>query len=168
MDITIQDLGSIGEFIASLGVFVSLIYLASQTRSNTKAIRAQTRSSISDQIITIQSLMFNNDDYRSAFAKAMSSDALEPAESDLLEREALLYFKHMENAQFQYESGLYDSEEYEAQRRIWIKRFRMHPYWRDAWGRYKDTLSPRLVAEVQPIVDGSKEPADEAGIRDAT
>lgn len=153
MEITTQDLGSIGEFVASIGVIVSLVYLAVQTKSNTRAIRAQTRSSITDQVLTVQSLMFDSDEYRRAFAKYARNETLDPSERDLLDREALLFFKHMENAQFQYESGLYDSGEYEAQRRIWIKRFRVHSYWRDAWEFYKDTLSPRLVAEVQPIVD---------------
>ena len=98
---TTQDLGSIGEFVASIGVVVSLIYLAIQTRSNTRAIRAQTRSSITDQVLTVQSLMFDSDDYRRAFAKYACNETLDPSERDLLEREALLFFKHMENAQFQ-------------------------------------------------------------------
>ncbi len=36
---TIQDLGAIGSLIASIGVVVSLIYLAVQLRQNTQGIR---------------------------------------------------------------------------------------------------------------------------------
>lgn len=40
---TIEDLGSIGELLAAVGVMISLIYLAVQLRSNALAIRAESR-----------------------------------------------------------------------------------------------------------------------------
>ena len=40
---TIEDLGNIGELIAAVGVIISLIYLAVQLRSNTLALRADSR-----------------------------------------------------------------------------------------------------------------------------
>ena len=59
----------------------------------------------------------------------------------------------MENAQYQYENGLYDVEEFEAQRKIWARRFNTQPYWREAWIFFRDTLSPRLVAEIEVILN---------------
>ncbi len=41
MTLTIQDLGSLGEFLGSIAVLVTLVYLAFQTRQNTIAIAAQ-------------------------------------------------------------------------------------------------------------------------------
>ena len=41
MTLTIQDLGSLGEFFGSIAVLATLIYLALQTRQNTMAIAAQ-------------------------------------------------------------------------------------------------------------------------------
>ena len=41
MTLTIQDLGSLGEFFGSIAVLATLIYLAMQTRQKTLAIRAQ-------------------------------------------------------------------------------------------------------------------------------
>ncbi len=38
---TIQDLGALGEFLGSIAVLATLVYLALQTRQNTMAIRAQ-------------------------------------------------------------------------------------------------------------------------------
>ncbi len=150
---TVEDLGNIGEFIASIGVVISLIYLALQTRDNTKAIRAQTRSALTDQVITIQSQTFQNEFYRRTAIKHQSGESLDALEQDILYREALLFFKHMENSQFQFENGLYDANEYAAQREVWVHRFSTFPPWREAWEFYKPILSPRLVSEVQPIVD---------------
>ncbi len=41
MNLTIQDLGALGEFFGSIAVLATLIYLALQTRQNTMAISAQ-------------------------------------------------------------------------------------------------------------------------------
>ncbi len=41
MTLTIQDLGALGEFLGSIAVLATLIYLALQTRQNTMAISAQ-------------------------------------------------------------------------------------------------------------------------------
>jgi hypothetical protein len=39
--VTIQDLGSIGEFVAAIATLVTLVYLAFQVRQNTQIARAQ-------------------------------------------------------------------------------------------------------------------------------
>jgi hypothetical protein len=46
---TLQDLGAIGEMIGAVGVIVSLVYLATQIRQNTRAARASTNRAISEQ-----------------------------------------------------------------------------------------------------------------------
>ena len=45
MELSIQDLGSVGEFVSSIAVILTLIYLAVQTRQTQKMIRGQTRQS---------------------------------------------------------------------------------------------------------------------------
>ena len=45
---TLADLGNLGEFIASIGVLITLIYLAIQIRQNTAATRIQIRQAISE------------------------------------------------------------------------------------------------------------------------
>jgi hypothetical protein len=160
---SIDELGSIGEFIASIGVIVSLVYLALQTKANTSAVKAQTRSSLTDQVLGIQSQMFQSDSYRIAFQKYMENEELNSLDQDILRREALLFFKHMENAQFQYDSGLYDQKEYEAQRGVWKNRFNSHGFWIDAWDQFGPTMSPSLVSNVQPIVDEARKGSDSDG-----
>ncbi len=43
---TLQDLGSIGEFVGAVGVIVSLVYLATQIRQNTRAVRSSAQQEI--------------------------------------------------------------------------------------------------------------------------
>jgi hypothetical protein len=40
VEVTLQDLGSIGEFIAAIATLITLIYLAAQIRQNTRSVRA--------------------------------------------------------------------------------------------------------------------------------
>ena len=41
MEWTVQDLGAIGEFVASIAVVISLIYVGTQLRQNSKLARIQ-------------------------------------------------------------------------------------------------------------------------------
>ena len=43
---TLEDLGNIGEFVAAILVFVSLLYLAIQIRQNTKSVRTSTYQAV--------------------------------------------------------------------------------------------------------------------------
>ena len=41
MEISLQELGSIGEFVAAIATLITLVYLATQIRQNTKVAKAQ-------------------------------------------------------------------------------------------------------------------------------
>jgi hypothetical protein len=43
MDWTIQNLGALGEFVGSIGVIITLVYLAVQIRQNTQSVRVNNR-----------------------------------------------------------------------------------------------------------------------------
>ena len=53
MPLTIQDLGALGEFLGSIAVLVTLIYLALQTRQNTKALGAQADAARIGALLTL-------------------------------------------------------------------------------------------------------------------
>ncbi len=70
MTLTIQDLGSLGEFFGSIAVLVTLVYLAFQTRQNRMAISAQLDAAV---IVARQDL---------ALSVATSSDLAEALRED--------------------------------------------------------------------------------------
>ncbi len=72
MTLTIQDLGSLGEFFGSLAVLATLIYLALQTRQNTTAIAAQL------DVARISALQTN------CLTRATSSELLEAMAEDAI------------------------------------------------------------------------------------
>ena len=49
---SIADLGSLGEFVSSLAVLLTLIFLTLQMRQNTKAVKASTAAEMTSQWLT--------------------------------------------------------------------------------------------------------------------
>ena len=70
---TLQDLGSLGEFVGAIGVVVSLIYLAQQMRQNTTSVRAASFNSMTENSIRILEHSFRDADF---------ADFLDRAEQD--------------------------------------------------------------------------------------
>jgi len=52
IDMTFQDLGNIGEFVAALATVATLVYLAIQIRSNTNAVRSAATQSVHEAFAT--------------------------------------------------------------------------------------------------------------------
>ena len=50
---TLQDLGSLGEFVGALGVVISLVYLARQMNQNTTSVRAASFNSMTENSIRL-------------------------------------------------------------------------------------------------------------------
>ena len=50
---SLEDLGNLGEALGGLAVLVTLVYLAIQTRENTKALRAATFQQVVDSFADI-------------------------------------------------------------------------------------------------------------------
>ena len=75
MTLTIQDLGALGEFLGSIAVLVTLVYLAFQTRQNRMAISAQLDAT---RISTSQSLQLTLAT-SGELQEALLEDRVEPA-----------------------------------------------------------------------------------------
>ena len=57
---TIQDWGAIGEVLGAIGVILTLLYLASQLRQNTRAMRSSTYQTYSALAMNISDYMAEN------------------------------------------------------------------------------------------------------------
>jgi hypothetical protein len=53
-----MELGALGEFIGSIAVVLSLIYLAIQVRQNMRMVRASVRQSISEDVQKLSLIAF--------------------------------------------------------------------------------------------------------------
>ena len=71
---TIQELGSIGEFVAALATIATLIYLAVQVRQNTRALRSSTFQDLSGGMTKVSEAIATHPDLSTLMVKG--SDGL--------------------------------------------------------------------------------------------
>ena len=60
--VTLNELGSLGEFISGIAVVVTLIYLAAQIRHNTRAVRSSMHHAMIDSTLRIAESVSDNAD----------------------------------------------------------------------------------------------------------
>ena len=74
------------EIITAVGVIASLLFVATEIRANTRAVRGQTLQGISDQSLTVNMALVSVPELRQAFSKAMAGQVVQltPDEEDVL------------------------------------------------------------------------------------
>jgi len=123
--VTLQELGSLGEFLGSVGVIVSLIYLAVQIRQNTRSVRAATQQSFVDVNASFAGLLLNNDHMAHVYRVGIA-DQDELTEDQRVQFDMLMvtYFRNMQNLFQQRERGMLEEDVWEGSRRhmLWYIR----------------------------------------------
>jgi hypothetical protein len=106
---TVQDLGAIGEFIASIAVLVTLIYLAIQSTQTKRQMKISIRQARTDTVIRLQLERISNESVKSALMKATGGAVLPwmvaaqekfgltPEEADTLYWHGIAFFHYHAN-----------------------------------------------------------------------
>jgi hypothetical protein len=147
--VTLQDLGSIGEFLGALGVIISLIYLAVQIRQNTRSLRASTQQAVLDTQSNFSMLLLHNDNVARVFRVGIE-DLGELSDDERIQLDTLLItaFRIFQNLYLQHESSMIEEELWDGYRRnmLWYMR---RPGVLDWWKSRKGLYSPAFVAFLQ-------------------
>ncbi len=134
---TLQDLGSIGEFVAAIATLATLVYLALQIRQNTRAVLTNTQQSLMDAASTIQASITEHPDVPALLIKANDDpNSLTPEESLRFEFFATRIFGQYENAFFFYRQRLMEPELWQP----WnagLSQFVQTPGFRKFWTEHK-------------------------------
>ncbi len=147
-----EAIGAVGEILGAGAVVVTLVYLVVQLRQNTVAMRAQTRSAVTDQILEIQRTMLETPGLMEALAKTDSADTLNDQERRAARTNTIGWLRHWENVHFQYRVGTFEAPEYLAQRKVWRERLERSIYLREIWDQSRQFFSPELCGEIDTIV----------------
>ena len=108
MELSIQDLGALGEFVGAIAVVITLLYLVVQLRQNTKSVRASTHQAISSSYIEVFQAL-QDSDFSSVYVEGMRQyDSLTGEQQVRFNAFALRLFKVQEDAYFQWQNGNYD------------------------------------------------------------
>ncbi len=69
---TIFELGAVGEFVGSIGVVFTLIYLAFQIRQNTKAVQASAVDASISKVTSVRQSMVENPEVSRTYTKGLA------------------------------------------------------------------------------------------------
>ncbi len=160
---TLQDLGSIGEFIAAVATLVTLVYLAHQIRQNTSSVRASMfQGAVRDMAAASDVLSSNAELARIWRTGIVDFEALEPDESWQFAAYALGLFRRMENVFFQTQHGALDAGFGESVVGS-VRIMRSQPGIVAWWGRARDMFSPDFREYVDLEFTRGDEPASQTG-----
>ena len=158
---TLQDLGSLGEFVGALGVVVSLVYLARQMHQNTISVRAASFNSMTENSIRILEHSFRDADF-AGFLHRAEQDPSSLSQMELVRWNAYMtaVYRHFGNLVYQYRVGVLDRQMWQSYRDTLKKDLRT-PSWRSWFEENKESFSTSLVDLVERAVGELEEEAEE-------
>ncbi len=120
--VSLSDLGNLGEFISSIAVVVTLIYIAIQVKQNSytleesaKLVRAQSRQASTQLQVGFQDLVLTDSNIRdiyTRFAAGEDLSDLSPEDIKLLEGITIRSMYIFSDDHYRYQLGLLDESEW--------------------------------------------------------
>jgi hypothetical protein len=107
---SLEDLGNLGEFVGSIAVLATLIYLAIQIRQNTVATRIQIRQAIADSQFANINSRATDDRLPIIIAKVNANEELNPEEEQRLYFHLDATLRQFENIYYHFNAGVLDEE----------------------------------------------------------
>ncbi len=147
-----EAVGAVGEILGAAAVVITLVYLVAQLRLNTTAIKAQTRSSLTDQMLAIVTVHSTNPRLVDAELKTMSGAPIDATEQRLMYMYRFAWFRQWENQFYQFRHRMLDESEFSSARNSWVQVLD-RPDWREEWHGIKSQFSPEFVVEIDSILN---------------
>lgn len=142
---SIEELGSVGEFLSSIAVLVSLIYLAIQIRRSTEAARTSTYQSVVSDFGALNRAMASEPELSILFVNAMEDfDSLSAVEKARVSQLYFAVFHYFENMYYQYQKGYLESEVWQGWERLMLT-YHSRPGFQSWWILRHDVFSKSFV-----------------------
>ncbi|HPE73915.1 MAG TPA: hypothetical protein PK018_17385 [Candidatus Competibacter sp.] len=145
--------------IANLSVLAGIVFVAIELRQNTTAIEAQTRDSIADKQMNYYGMLATNPELASVVVTATSQgmDSLDPVQQRMWIGFASVVFTEWENSQYQYQLGLFSTDEFDG-RIANMRKMMATPGFRAAWKNERLKFSSNFQSLIDPMTaDDSKD-----------
>jgi hypothetical protein len=109
--VSLQDLGSIGEFVAAIATIATLVYEAVQVRQNTRALRSSTFQGIAEDMSRTTEAIATHPELSALMVKASSGlEHLTPEERVRYSFAFLMVFRRLEAVYVQAQLGSIEQE----------------------------------------------------------
>ena len=163
---TIQDWGAVGEIVSAIGVIVTLVYLATQIRQNTRQIRSEGHQAIADAYSnTLGQLLADGKLFKSLIRGCQdweSISAFEQSQCHIFFHQHLMHFR----TAFQLQAkGAIDEDVYTSIENVHI-RFMANPGNRVWWDMVGQSLVEakfaKLINERLATIQGTDQATTQA------
>jgi len=160
---TLQDLGSLGEFVGAIGVVISLIYLARQMSQNTISVRAASFNSMTENSIRLLENTFRDGDFANFLHRAEGDpSSLSPDERVRWDAYMTAVYRHFGNLVYQYRVGVLDEQMWQSYRET-LKQHLSIRSWLTWFEQNKGSFSRSLVELVAEATQELEAEGFEAG-----
>jgi len=150
-------IGAIGEVIGGVGVVASLLYLAVQTRQNTRAVRVASFHQVADSFSELSLAVFQDPSLVSLITRSRSEpDSLTPEDTARFGFFLLTLFRRAESMFFHCEQGALQRESWVGIHRT-LEVMLTHPMADQWWSESADRFNPTFRAYIEELrlIDGS-------------
>ena len=141
-------LGQTVSILANIGVIAGIIFLALELRQNTDAVRANTYQELNAVVQAFNSMFIANPEVSEFFVKTADIDYdLQPEEAMRLRAFISSFYRHADNAYFQYKLGTLTEEQMRSLLVPIILNIQRRPRLRQEWedGVDRLLLTPELA-----------------------
>ncbi len=153
MDMTLDDLGNIGEVVGAIGVIITLVYLGIQIGRSTKATRQQSYHNLVTRKSEWLNLLADNEEVAKLWLSGMTGESMNPVESQRFVATMLSLMSHFQDVFLQRRAGIIEDSVWEAEQRLLAAVVNL-PGVNDWWREATQYFLPEFVgavAKVEPI-----------------
>ncbi|MGD8415480.1 MAG: hypothetical protein PVH91_00340 [Pseudomonadales bacterium] len=148
-------IGATAEFLGAIGVIVTLFYLASQLRRNSRALEAATNQAVSDATQERLLAPAQNVALAAAFSKSRIGEALSPTEETQLAFFSRATFRGIQNIFFQHRKGLISDEVWRDYEQVLMGQSTAS-HTKEWWRRERPTFDRDFVRAYESLISSAK------------
>ena len=145
-----EAVGAVGEILGASGVIITLVYLASQLRQNTKALHSASYSHWNEVGNSWAQFYANFAADLSEIEQVAKFEELTPRQQKILRAEAFIANSQAETAFLQYRAGTLDHDVFEARMAQYIAFVKDDDLLRETWwAMARDSMVPEFAAFIE-------------------
>ena len=142
---TLEALANIGEFVSSLAVLISLVYLAIQIRKSTETARMSTYQAIVSDFGAANQALASSPELAGIYVEALENyDKLEPNDRARMSQMFYMTFRYFENMFYQHQKGYLEEDVWTGWARLMVTYFH-RPGFQAWWRLRRDVFSGSFV-----------------------
>ena len=149
---TLQDLGSIGEFLGALAVVVSLFYVASQIRQNTSAVKSATAQAVHDNYATWYTSISRDPELAQLLISGLRDyKALSEVEKARFIASIMVFLSYSQNAFYKWHDGSLTADLWIGWEALMLNLFGS-PGGRDFWAERSYVFGEEFRNHVEQVI----------------